>query len=257
MHSYTCPNCNEALVLDKAVPPGKKVKCGNCDFVFVPNMQTFAVAKEPPAKPARAEKAAKAAPVSPPAPAKKTDDEDDDGAAITAYGVVKETEAEKNAADKNKVKFTNIQEKHKRSARGPASAALVLPTNLLIFAGVLTSLAGIVVILIYIWNLIFTDASPSDDEINDALPFVGLGLLMFFWGGLVCFGAFKMQNLESYSWALAGAVLGSIPLLVGLFALITLRDPKVIAGFQESTGGPTEDEEDNDDEDEEDEEDDD
>jgi hypothetical protein len=126
-----------------------------------------------------------------------------------------------------------------------------LPTNLLIFAGALTSLAGIVVILVYVWNLIFTDVSPSDDEIMDALPFVGLGLLMFFWGGLVCYGAFKMQNLESYAWALTGAVLGSIPLLVGLFALITLRDPKVIAGFQETTGGPEEDEEEDDEDDDE------
>jgi hypothetical protein len=244
MFSYTCPNCNEALVLDKAVAPGKKVKCGNCDFVFIPNKETFAVAKDPPKK-------AKPAPAAPAAVApKRIVADEDDETKITAYGLVKESEEEARAAEKNKPKFTNIQEKHKRSARGPASAALVLPTNLLIFAGVLTSIAGIAVILVYTWNLIFTDASPSDDEINDALPFVGLGILMFFWGGLVCFGAFKMQNLESYSWALTGAVLGSIPLLVGLFALITLRDPKVIAGFKESTGGPEEDE-DLDDEDEE------
>jgi hypothetical protein len=246
MFSYTCPNCNEALVLDKAVAPGKKVKCGNCDFVFIPNKETFAVAKDPPkpAKPAAAKPApAAAAPAAP----KRVVAEEDDESKITAYDLVQETEEEARAAEKNKPKFTNIQEKHKRSARGPASAALVLPTNLLIFAGVLTSIAGIAVILVYTWNLIFTDASPSDDEINDALPFVGLGVLMFFWGGLVCFGAFKMQSLESYSWALTGAVLGSIPLLVGLFALITLRDPKVIAGFKETTGGPEEDEEEDDD----------
>jgi hypothetical protein len=242
MYSYTCPNCNEALVLEKAVAAGKKVKCGNCDFVFIPNKDTFAVAKEPkPVKPAK-RPAAPVQPAAAPAPAKKAP-VDDDGGPVTAYGVVKESEAEKAAAEKNKPIFDILADKHKRSARGPASAALVLPTNLLIFAGAITSVAGIVVILVYVWNLIFTDASPSDDEIMDALPFVGLGLLMFFWGGLVCYGAFKMQNLESYAWALAGAVLGSIPLLVGLFALITLRDPKVIAGFQESTGGPQDDEE--------------
>jgi hypothetical protein len=242
MYSYTCPNCNEALVLDKAVAPGKKVKCGNCDFVF-------AVAKDP--KPGKAAKEP-AAPIKPaPAPElpeKKVDEEEYGN--VTAYTVAKESEAEKAAAAKNKPVFTTLQEKHKRSARGPASAALVLPTNLLIFAGAITSVAGIVVILVYTWNLIFTDASPSDDEIMDALPFVGLGLLMFCWGGLVCYGAFKMQNLESYAWALTGAVLGSIPLLVGLFALITLRDPKVIAGFQETTGGPEEDEQEDEEEDE-------
>src|SRR5262245_42210165 len=254
MHSYTCPNCNEALVLDKAVAPGKKVKCGNCDFVFIPNKDTFAMAPEP--KPTKKGAATATTPEAPPPPPTKKAVEDDESE-LSSYVLAKESEEERKAAEKNKPKFTNVQEKHKRSARGPASAALVLPTNLLIFAGSITSLAGIVVIIVYTWNLIFTDASPSDDEINDALPYVGLGLLMFLWGGLVCYGAFKMQNLESYAWALPGAVLGSVPLLVGLFALITLRDPKVIAGFQESTGGPTEDEEEDDEDDDEEYEDDD
>jgi hypothetical protein len=244
------------LDLDQEVPAGKKVRCGNCEYVFIPKKDTFAVAKEAPAKPVRKAAPTKAVAVPEPAPTARHDDDEDAPGNITAYVVSKESEAEKAAAAKNKPKFTNLQEKHKRSARGPASAALVLPTNLLIFAGVITSIAGIAVILIFVWNLIFTDVSPSDDEINEKLPYVGLGLLMFLWGGLVCFGAFKMQNLESYAWAIAGGVLGSIPLLVGLFALITLRDPKVIAGFKETTGGPEEDE-DEDDEDDEDEEDDD
>jgi len=83
MHSYTCQNCNEALVLDKAVAPGKKVKCGNCDYVFIPNKDTFAVAKEPkPVKPAKGPTAA-AEPPAAPAPAKKAP-VDDDGGPVTA-----------------------------------------------------------------------------------------------------------------------------------------------------------------------------
>src|SRR5262249_15570766 len=115
MFSYTCPNCNEALVLDKAVAPGKKVKCANCDFVFIPNKETFAVAKDPhkAAKPA----AAKPAPAPAPAPAaaapaapKRIVADEDDETKITAYGLVKESEEEARAAEKNKPKFTNIQE---------------------------------------------------------------------------------------------------------------------------------------------------
>src|SRR5438270_13746430 len=87
MTSYTCPNCNEALVLDKPVAAGKKVKCGNCDFVFIPVKDTFAVAPEP-AKPKKAAKAAAPAAPAAPEPFKYVDDTD-----LTAYGVAQESEA--------------------------------------------------------------------------------------------------------------------------------------------------------------------
>ena len=62
------------------------------------------------------------------------------------------------------------------------------------------------------------------------------------YGGLVCFGASKMQSLESYAWGMIGAVLGIFPLLVGIFAIVMLREPRVIAGFEEVEGAIDEDE---------------
>ena len=82
------------------------------------------------------------------------------------------------------------------------------------------------------------------------------------WFANGCLGASRMQNLESYTWAMTGAVLGILPLLVGVFALIMLRNPKVLAGFMEVEGAMDaddkgkEDDEDEDDEGEEDDEDD-
>jgi sugar phosphate permease len=84
---------------------------------------------------------------------------------------------------------------------------------------------------------------------------MGFGLMLVGWGCLVCIGASKMQNLDSYTWAMVGAVLGILPVLVGIFAIAMLRNPKVIAGFEEIEGALDDDEEKEDDEDDEDEDD--
>jgi hypothetical protein len=80
--------------------------------------------------------------------------------------------------------------------------------------------------------------------------------MVFAWGCLVCFGASCAQNLESYVWSWVGAVAG-VP--AGIFAMIMLRNPKVVAGFQEMVGAldDDEDEDKDDDDDDEDEDDDD
>jgi predicted Zn finger-like uncharacterized protein len=57
--------------------------------------------------------------------------------------------------------------------------------------------------------------------------------------GIQIFAAVKMQNLESYGWSMAAAILGMIPLgnccilsfPMGIWALMVLRDKKVIDGF--------------------------
>src|SRR4029453_4061424 len=63
-----------------------------------------------------------------------------------------------------------------------------------------------------------------------------------------------MQELGSYIFATLGAVMG-VPLLVGVFALIMLQNPRVKAGFQEAESGPDELEDDEDEADEEEEQD--
>jgi hypothetical protein len=190
------------------------------------------------------------APAKPAAPPPKKADDDDD---VNPYAVYKETEAELREAEKHKPKFENIADKFKKSMRGPASAALVMPTKLLIAIGVLTCVGGITWFIMGFWPLVFTDAPASDEEVVDAIVQMFLSVLIFVVGILICYGAYMMQNLESYTWAIIASCI-TIPLLVGIYSLITLRDPKVIAGFQEMEGaleadGDEEEEEDDDEDD--------
>jgi Zn-finger nucleic acid-binding protein len=239
MFKYTCPNCKASLQLPTAAEPGQEVQCGACKSVFAPRAAVIKIAEDP----------KKAAPA-----AKKTDDDD-----ANPYAVHKETEEELREAEKNRPKFGEVADKFRKSARGPATAALVLPTKLLIFVGILSCVVGIVWLIYGIFPLVFTDAAPSDEEVVESLVQMMLAVFIFAMGCVVCYGAFKMQTLESYTWAIVASVIG-IAALVGIFSLITLRDPKVIAGFQEVEGALDEDEqqdEDEDDDEDEDEDDDD
>jgi len=96
------------------------------------------------------------------------------------------------------------------------------------------------------WPLAFNDAPPGDEETEEAIFRMLLGCMTFLWGGLICFGASQMQELGSYIFAMLGAIMG-VPLLVGIFAIIMLQNPKVKAGFEESDAGVEEDEDEDDD----------
>jgi cadmium resistance protein CadD (predicted permease) len=241
--------------LAQALPPGKKIRCNVCQAAFAPRAETIALKDEPPARPAKA--AAKpAAPVAAQPARPSVVEDDDDDYNVTPYGVVEESEEEKQLTEKNKPKFTDVRDKYKKSARGPAQGLLVMPVNLLIAEGAITGIVGVLTVIVGLWPLVFTDAPPSDEEIAEQVVIIFGGLVLLGWGSLICVGASKMQSLESYAWALVGAVLGIFPLLAGIFALITLRDPRVIAGFEEVEGAvddEDEDEEKDDDEDEDDE----
>jgi hypothetical protein len=200
-------------------------------------------------------KKAGASPPPPPKPASPfADDDDEDAESVKrGYGVVKDTEEELKEAKKNKPKFGAVEDKYKKSARGPAIALLVMPSNLLTFEGLVTAVGGIVLFVIGMWPLVFNDAPPGDEETEEAIVAMILGLSTFGWGAFICFGASQMQELKSYMWAMAGSVMGVLPLLVGIYGIIMLQNPKVKAGFEESEGGPDEEDEDEDDEEDEDE----
>ena len=140
--TYTCPACAAKLRTPKQVPTGKVVTCPKCDESFTPEPGKAAaggtvkmVDDEPkkPAKPAAKPEPAKTEAAAAPAKASPFADDDDESAESIkkGYGVVQETEEEKKEAEKHKPKFTAVQDKFKKSARGPAQSLLVMPSNLL------------------------------------------------------------------------------------------------------------------------------
>jgi hypothetical protein len=275
--SYTCPNadCGVTLKTANPVPQGKRVKCPKCQQMFAPvppvsppsgAAGTFQFADDGAKKKPAPSKSGSPKPPPAPAPKKPVEEEEESNESIKkGYGVIKESQEELEAADKAKVKFGDaVEDKYKKSARGPAVALLVMPSNLLTGEGLITAIGGLVMFLVGMWPLAFNDAPPGDEETEEAILMMLLGFMTFFWGSLICFGASQMQELKSYLWAMMGAVMGVLPLLVGIFAIIMLQNPKVKAGFEESEAGAEDDEdldkdkddEDGEDEDEEDDDDD-
>lgn len=239
MFEYICPDCDTKLKASVQAEPGQEFKCPRCLTVFIPRAEVIKFADgDAPAKkkvkPKAAPAPAAAPPPPPPPPRPMTDDDEDD----TPYAVAKESEEEQLLAEKNKPTFGAIRDKFKRSARGPAAAILVLPSNLLIGQGALTAVVGLGMVINGSWPLIFTDVSPSDEEIVENAFYICLGLFSMVWGGITCFGASHMSSLDSYPWAFVGACFGLLPLLAGVFSIIALKDPRVVAGFHEPLDGP-------------------
>ncbi len=251
---YTCPACTAKMRTAQAVPPGKSIKCPKCGHVFAPaavaqGSAPGAVAAKPP----EVFKLAEDPPPASPAPPPRLAEEEEESGRPKAYGVVIESEEELKKYDKNKPKF-NIEDKFKRSLRGPAQAILVAPSNLLMVQGLLTATVAIFIFIIGMWPLVFNEAPPSDEEWEEAIITMILGLLAFGWAALIFIGASEMQQVGSYTWALVGSIAGLLPMLGGLLGLIMLFDKDVRQGFEESESGlVNEDEEEEDEEDEEDE----
>src|SRR5262249_53729660 len=150
---------------------------------------------------------------------------------------------------KNKPKFTEVQDKFKKSARGPAMSLLVMPSNLLTLAGLITCVGGLGMFVVGMWPLVFNDAPPGEEELEEAIVLMMLGVCTLFWGAMVCFGASQMQELASYPWSMIGSVMGIAPLLVGIYAIVMLQNPKVKAGFAEGALIDEDEDEDKDDDD--------
>lgn len=266
--SYTCPNpdCGVTIKSPNRVPAGKSVKCPKCNKHFVPEAEEKSADAGPGVfkmmdEPGQAKKPAKPGGKKPDTPKKEEptkseppkknpfDDEDDEESIKKGYGVVQETEEEIKEAEKHKPTFTEVQDKFKKSARGPAQALLVMPAQLLTFEGLITMVGGVLMFVVGVWPLVFNDAPPGDEETEEAFQQMAIGIFAFVWGALICFGASEMHEIRSYVWSMVGSVMGVLPLLVGIFGIIMLQNPKVKAGFEEGDSGPDEDEDDEDDDD--------
>src|SRR5262249_17274759 len=174
----------------------------------------------------------------------------------TAYGVMKDDAeaADKTVmAEKHRAVMGQIKDRFDKSARGPATAILVRPATFLIAEGVIVFFAALGYAFWAIFPLVFEPrdndsskagqivAKKTDDQLreewNDLLQerllHLGAAVLIGIWGLLICHGGYKMVTLESYGWAMAGSIMGIVPLLIGLICLVTLKNPKVVAGFEE------------------------
>jgi len=249
MPSYTCPDCNAKVKTAAEAKPGQELTCPECEAKFTPRAQTIAFKDDPPARPKATAKASvkatakPAAPASSPAPEqpqpRKMADEDDDGP--KTYGLAEESEEEKRLAEKNKPTFGAVRDKFAKSARGPAAALLVTPVNLLLFQGGLLCLFGLFYAFFWqgLWGIIFTGGTPpSDEEFTEYLGWVFIGIICTLWGAITCFGAVQAITLGSYPWAVVAGFFGLFPLLAGIFMLLTIWDPRVLAGFAEPETGP-------------------
>ncbi|HLW68838.1 MAG TPA: hypothetical protein VKS79_26235 [Gemmataceae bacterium] len=241
MHEYTCPECNTVLRRQEPIPAGKKIKCPKCSAVFAPAADAVAKAA---AKPTASPKDAKA---------KALEDEFMDR---NPYGVVDETEEDEELQrEKQRAASGLVRDRFKKSARGPAQREVVRPANFLLASGVFTCIFAFLTIVVAIWPLIFReltidkpqegvkysesekDKKPEYTYSTEYMIFrfsiAGVGLFWFIWGAFVCVGAFKMNRLESYTWAMIGSIMGILPVLIGIWGIVTLRNPVVIAGFRE------------------------
>lgn len=120
------------------------------------------------------------------------------------------------------------------STRGSAQALLVMPSNLLRAEGLITVAWGIFIFIVGLWPLAINNAPLNDDEFEEAIEQIALGVLMVVWGALVCYSAKQMQELASYKWAMFGSVLGVLPMLLGIFGIFMLQNHTVKAGFMEA-----------------------
>ncbi len=258
MPRYRCPECKTILKKEPAIPPGKKIKCPKCDKVFV----AIPVEVED-SEPVKAKSAdagddfdtIKLAPLadSPQATASKEkaqrvlDDEENEGGGMY---LTKEEKEEKPNEDIN---YGSLRDKFKKSKKGPAMALTVRPSNALTFWGFLMAALGVGAVLVAFWPYIYSEKTLSKSEQTTQILIGATGFINILVGALVCWGASKLQNLESYPLAWAACVMG---LPVGIWGIMVLSNPDVKAGFLEVEDPDgeyeNEDDEDEDDEDEDD-----
>ena len=120
----------------------------------------------------------------------------------------------------------------------PATALIVLS-----ILGIGGQLFGILVALVNMFMGVgrFPQAQDVPELVIEPAMAIGFGGLGLALSALVLVGALNMKRLESYSLAMAGAIVSVIPCLApccvfslpfGIWALVVLSDPRVRAAFR-------------------------
>jgi hypothetical protein len=226
---YVCPECEAVLRPSKPVPAGRKIRCPKCESIFAatPAGAAPAEARDKPGKIRLTFDDVAAI----------SDQDDEDTAEegeIRGYRVESghSLEEQDEEAKKQKVHYGDLRHKFEKRKRGPAMAKVVTPANILLWEGATLCLGGLGLVIYAIWPMVFNEEALSSQRQKEQFLLMGGGVLGFVYGALICVGASKMQYLESYNWAMAGAIMSTI-LGGGLIALKVLRDKEVLAGFAE------------------------
>jgi hypothetical protein len=253
---YPCPQCKASLKLKAEVPAGKKIKCPKCEAVFAP------VADKP--KPAPAKAIAddegggvfgfkEEAPPPPPAGPLLDDDEDQ-------VKVRKRDDAEE-----------RLEKRFPKGKRGPAQAIVMKPSNQLLATASLFCVSCIVSVVVLLWPMLFSlNTKLTSEEVAFNWTMIGACVVAFLYNGVVTYGAVQLQSIESLSWATIGSFMMLLPtnwalgipafhwftafvrslagdefmygtwaiiavwcLYVGVWNVLTIRKPEVLAGFAE------------------------
>lgn len=247
MPRYDCPNCKAILQPPKAIAPGKKVRCPECQTVFVPVpllsddseelkvANPVATARPKPAPIPEAKPTAKSKPQPTPEakPAKKTKpptaDPDDDDTPYSIAAVAPETEEQK----KNKPKFGEVKERWKKSMRPAALAMVTGPGNRLLMIGLFQAIFFTAMILRHVLPLAtpISEGYKDDDDKSPAqvqtekdknkqqkkepvgytksehFMWIGIYILGLVYSSVIAVGASKMQNLDSITWGYVAAIM--------------------------------------------------
>lgn len=161
----TCPKCATVLRPAKPLPEGKKVKCPKCATVFG---AADAAAKKP--EPAAAKKGPPKGPALP-----RPGDEDEESKGI--YGFEKSDEPEEEDDEDGKPKKPKINyapDMSIKDLRGPAQAAVMKPSNALIFVGIMGFLGWLGLIVVLLIPVLFP--LKDDDDKPRPTKAVGPGL---------------------------------------------------------------------------------
>jgi predicted Zn finger-like uncharacterized protein len=155
----TCPDCKSVLRPAKPVADGKKVKCPKCGNPFTTPGLVEDEEEQPRKKASKKkEKAAiKKAEAPKPAPKKSAFDDDEDGGGIYSFvGADEEKKEEDEEEDKPQIEYA--PDLSIKDLRGPASEAVVKPSNLIMLICGLSALSNIFLICWSFWPIIFSDS---------------------------------------------------------------------------------------------------
>lgn len=170
----TCPDCKSVLRPAKPVPDGKKVKCPKCGNTFttpglVEEIFEVEAVEELPRKKASAKKepekkkkaAVKKASSDKPPPKKTAyEEEEEESGGIYAFVASDrpKVEGDEEEEEESRPEINYAPDMSIKDLRGPAQAAVVKPSNLMMLIGGLSALSNIFLICWSFWPMVFSDS---------------------------------------------------------------------------------------------------